>query len=334
MPGFGPGRTGGGPGRQTEKGEISMGDEWWEQPYKGGPMVAVPGFPRPLYPPDASAKGKKPSVDGPDVEAYKRTVWRAGRWPGPASSFDRAFSNGFSHGKGGNVSQTGIAGVQRQQNLDSTGWIGEQTFNTLRSIRVPNGPHAGEMAMDANAANLIAQAWELYGGKEPEPPEPEAKSVRQQALAAATKYLGVKESPGGSNRTKFGAWYGQDGQPWCAMFASYCFEVDADGSPSFRKGSSYAYVPYVISDARNQRNGLSVTSSPVAGDLVCYDWNFDGTYDHIGFFEAWQQAGSSFTALEGNTSSDDRGSQSNGGEVCRKTRYTGRQATVSVRVAE
>jgi hypothetical protein len=306
--------------------------DWWTVPYKGGPMVAVPGFPRPLYPPDA--KGKTPSVNGPDVEAYKRTIWRAGRWPGPASNFDRAFSNAFSHGKSGNVSETGVAGVQRQQKIDATGWIGEATFNTLRSIRVPTGPHAGEMAMDANAANLIAQAWQMFGGKEPAPtptpPAPGKQSTRQRALDAATKYLGVKESPAGSNRTKYGAWYGVDGQPWCAMFCSYCYEVDAGGSPSFAKGSSYAYVPYIVSDARNSRNGLSVVSSPIAGDLVCYDWGYDGTFDHVGLFEAWT-SGTYFNAIEGNTSTSNN---SNGGEVMRRQRSTGGQSTVFVRVAE
>lgn len=307
--------------------------EWYEQAYNGGPMVAVPGFPRPLYPPDASAKGKTPSVNGPDVEAYKRTVWRAGRWPGPASAFDRAFSNGFSHGKSGDVGETGIAGVQRQQRISDTGWIGEKTFNTLRSIRVPTGPHKNAMAMDANAANLIAQAWELYGGTEPaEPVVPAPKSTREKALAAAATYIGVTESPANSNRTKFGAWYGQDGQPWCAMFASYVYEVDAGGSPSFAKGSSYAYCPYIVSDARNNRNGLSVTSSPVAGDLAVYDWSFDGTFDHVGLWEGWAEgSGSTFTAIEGNTSLD---SNSNGGEVMRRTRRVPDQSTVFVRVAE
>jgi hypothetical protein len=66
-------------------------------------------------------------------------VWRAGRWQGPASSFDRAFSNAFSHGRGGNVGESGVAGVQRQQGIEASGWVGEQTFNTLRSIRVPTG---------------------------------------------------------------------------------------------------------------------------------------------------------------------------------------------------
>jgi hypothetical protein len=305
-----------------------MSDEWWTKPYKGGPLVACPGFPRPLYPPDVG--GHTSSVDGPDVEAYKRTVWRAGRWPGPASNFDRAFSNGFSHGKsGGNVADSGIAGVQRQQHIDATGWVGEKTFNTLRSIRVPAGPHEGEMAMDANAANLIAQAWELYGGKEPAPPRPTGTN-RQLALAGAVDWLGYKESPAGSNLTKFGAWYGMDGQPWCAMFVTYCFEVEAPGSPSFQKASAYAYVPYVVQDARNQRNGLTTTSSPIPGDLVCYDWAFDGTHDHIGLFEGWT-SGTSFTAIEGNTGPAD---YSNGGQVMRCTRTVPAQGTVFVRVNE
>src|SRR5215831_7266675 len=142
--------------------------DWWSRPYAGGPMVKVPGFPRPLYPPDAAEHGKRPSVDGPDVLAYKRTVSRAGRWPW--QTFDDAYSNGFAHGTSGNVVETGIAGVQRQQHLDATGWVGEATFNTLRSVRVPEGrPHAGEMAMDATAAKLVAEAWEMFGGAEPPP---------------------------------------------------------------------------------------------------------------------------------------------------------------------
>lgn len=307
--------------------------EWWEAPYKGGPMVPVPGFPRPLYPPDAAKQGKQPSSDGPDVEAYKRTVSRAGRWPW--QTFDRSFSNAFSHGKSGNVADSGVAGFQRQMNLDPTGWVGTKTFNAFRSARVPEGkPHAGEMCMDVTAQNLIAEAWKLYGGKEPEQPAPPpTTTVRQRALDGAIRHVGVKESPPGSNHTKFGSWYGVDYQPWCAIFVTYCFEEEAGGSPSFKKGSAYAYVPYVVSDARNQRNGLSVTSSPVAGDLVCFDWGRDRTYDHIGLFDAWVpgKVGSSFTAVEGNTGPAD---YSNGGAVMRTTRSLGGIGVTFVRVRE
>lgn len=296
--------------------------EWYEKPYPGGPMVAVAGFPRPLYPPDAAPK-YTPSDDGDDVEGIKRTVSRAGRWPWQA--FTDEFSNQFSHGKsGGNVGDSGIAGVQRQANIEPTGFVGEQTFNLLRSIKIPEGlPHAGEMAMDANAATLISQEYH----KRHTPPPP--STVREAALSEAIKHIGVKESPAGSNQCMFTSWYGFVG-PWCAMFATYCYENGKKGgSPSFEKGSYYAYVPYILGDARNGRRGLSITTSPIPGDLVCYDWGRDGTWDHIGIFE--KGTSFSWTAIEGNTSSSNN---SNGGEVQRRNRAAGDANTIFVRVKE
>jgi len=110
-------------------------------------------------------------VNGPDIEAYKRTVSRAGRWKW--QTFDQAYSNAFAHGKGGNVIDTGVAGIQRQQKINPTGWIGTATFNTLRSIKIPEGlPNAGQMAMDATAVKLINQAFAQFKGKEPAPAPP------------------------------------------------------------------------------------------------------------------------------------------------------------------
>ena len=305
---------------------------WHDAPYKGGPMISLPGFPRPLYPPNASTKGKTPSVNGPDVEAYKRVVWRLGRWPGPASGFDRAYSNAFAHGKSGNAAETGLAGVQRQGKLDDTGWIGENTFNLLRSAKVPSGiPHgpakAGEYGMDAYAQSLLVDAWDEFRGQEP--PLPPETSLRERALARAVTQLGVKEAPAGSNQTPYTKWYGMVG-PWCAMFCTWSYEQEGD-SPAFKQGSSYAYVPYIVSDARAGRNGLAVTSSPLPGDLVAYDWYYDGTFDHVGLFERWKGNSGEFTACEGNTST---GSDSDGGQVMRRTRKTSAQSTVFVRVKE
>jgi CHAP domain len=290
--------------------------EWWEEPYKGGPMVAVPGFPRELHVGDQ---------DGLDAVAYKRTVWRAGRWQGPASRFDDTYSQAFSTGAGPNVIDTGIAGVQRQQGWDDTGIVTEREFNLLRSIRVPEGkPHANEMAMDATAQNLLAEAFAQFHAK-----PPAKATTRERALDGATSWLGYKEAPAGSNSTTFGQWYGMDRQPWCAMFATYCFEVEADGSPSFTRGSRYAYIPYIVSDAALAKHGLTLTNSPIPGDLVCYDWERDGTFDHVGLFEAGTP--SSFRAIEGNTSTSNN---SNGGEVMRRDRSTSHASIVFVRVAE
>jgi hypothetical protein len=303
--------------------------KWWERGYPGAPMVAVAGFPRPLYPPDAARYGKQQSVNGPDVEAYKRTVSRAGRWRW--QDFDQTYSNGFAHGVSGNVGDTGIAGVQRQQDIDDTGWLGQKTFNTLRSIVIPDGlPHGGEMAMDAYAANLVNEAWERFGGHEP---THGGGTVRSFALDRAKDELGVVEQPANSNQVKYTDWYGMVG-PWCAMFATWCFEhgardLDRD-SPSFVQGQRYAYVPYILADAQAGRYGLSITQDPIPGDLVVYDWHYDGEHDHVGLFERWV-GGGSFEAIEGNTSPSN---DSNGGQVMRRTRHPASQQTVFIRVEE
>jgi hypothetical protein len=305
--------------------------DWWEAPYKTGKPVPVPGFPRAVYPPDSSNKGKHPSSNGPDIEAYKRTVSRAGRWPW--QTFDEAYSNAFAHGKSSNVGETGVAGIQRQQGIDpDSGWIGKATFDILRSIKVPPGrEHSGEYAMDVTAQNLIAEAWTMFGGKPTVPPQP-TTTTRERAFTGAVTHIGEKESPKGSNHTKYGVWYGVDYQPWCAIFATYCYEIEGGGSPSFERGSHYAYVPYIVGDARGNRNGLSVTTDPVRGDLVCYDWNRDGTYDHVGMFDQWTSSDKSqFNAVEGNTGAT---SASNGGEVMRTTRNTNNYGVVFVRVTE
>jgi hypothetical protein len=138
--------------------------EWWEAPYKGGPMVDVAGFPRALYPAGHS-KGQSPP--GPDVEAYKRTVCRLGRWdPWQGDGWSDDYIKDFAKGRGtGKVGDSGVRGVQRQQGKPENGIVDEATFNLLRSARVPEAPgfsHGGDMAMDSVAVGLIEQAWQKF----------------------------------------------------------------------------------------------------------------------------------------------------------------------------
>lgn len=143
------------------------------------------------------------------------------------------------------------------------------------------------------------------------------KLASVRLVAEAKKHLGVKEVPAGSNEVLFSKWYGMVGS-WCAMFVSYC--AAKVGYKQFQAGVRYAYVPYVVDDARAGRHGLVLVhySNVRAGDLVCYDWDRDGTADHIGIFEK-KESTSQFVAIEGNTAV---GNDSNGGEVMeRKDRY-------------
>src|SRR5258708_33541862 len=86
------------------------------------------------------------------------------------------------------------------------------------------------------------------GAEVPALPVPQ-RNTGQHALAEALRHVGVRETPPGSNRTMFGRWFGADGVPWCAIFASYCFDVGAGvvlcrGWHGDRVGArGVAYVP-------------------------------------------------------------------------------------------
>lgn len=146
--------------------------------------------------------------------------------------------------------------------------------------------------------------------------KPRPVTLGDRIFTEAEKHVGTHESPAGSNLNPFGAWYGANGVPWCAEFVSFC--AHTVGS-KFR----YAYVPYVVADAKGHRNGLRILSHSEVqrGDAVCFDWPGEspGVADHIGLFDEWIDA-TTFRTIEGNTSSDAAGDQSNGGEVCRKER--------------
>lgn len=133
-------------------------------------------------------------------------------------------------------------------------------------------------------------------------------AFRKQAVKLAKSKVGTVESP--VNIQEFGKWYGMNGVPWCAIFVSWSF-ANA-GSKSFARRSRWSYVPYVLNDAHAARNGLTVTATPEAGDLVLFDWDSDGVCDHIGIVEK----PSPLVTIEGNTSPTDN---SNGGQVMRRT---------------
>lgn len=153
-------------------------------------------------------------------------------------------------------------------------------------------------------------------------------SIGEAALKVAREYVGVKESPAGSNRVLFSEWYGVTG-PWCAMFVTYCM-VKA-GSKTFERKRRYAYCPYLLSDARQNR-GMRVVSADDAesGDIVLYSWKQNGVADHVGLVVTPPHGGISFIALEGNTGI---GADSDGGEVMIRQRHV-RDVIAFVRVVK
>ena len=153
------------------------------------------------------------------------------------------------------------------------------------------------------------------------------KPMREQALAESVKWLGTKENPPNSNKVMFSEWYGLRG-PWCAMFVTWCYTQA--GSKSFDpKKARWAYCPFMVNDARAQRNGLIVvpTDKVEPGDIAMFDWQGDRVSDHVGIVETKPNKGE-FLCIEGNTSTS---SDSDGGQVMRRRRKTS-QVQVFIRV--
>ena len=158
----------------------------------------------------------------------------------------------------------------------------------------------------------------LVGKKKPTPAmrvrasqRTKKKPLGEAALAVAKQYVGVKENPPDSNRVMFSEWYGITG-PWCAMFVTFCF-VKA-GSKAFERAKRWAYCPYMLQDARQNRNGLTVVEHAQVrtGDVCLFSWNRDGVANHVGIVVTPPGKGTVFTSIEGNTSDS---SDSDGGEV-------------------
>lgn len=133
-------------------------------------------------------------------------------------------------------------------------------------------------------------------------------ATANEILAVARKELGVKESPAGSNRTKYGTWYGLDGQPWCMMFIQWVF-AQAGVELPVKTASCGTFMRAA------QAAGRWVTSNYQPGDVVIYDFPGGGVTDHCGIVVTPLTTG--VRTIEGNTGV---GNDSNGGEVMERTR--------------
>lgn len=139
----------------------------------------------------------------------------------------------------------------------------------------------------------------------------------------ARKEIGTVEVPENSNKTKYGKWFGFDGVVWCAMFVSWCYAMADEQLPNigFKKGFAGCQTGY----AYFKKMGW-ITDEPVAGDIVLFDWNGDGRFDHTGIFVEWI-TNISFNSIEGNTAV---GNDSNGGKVMLRERNKSKAIFVHV----
>lgn len=135
----------------------------------------------------------------------------------------------------------------------------------------------------------------------------------KELLAVATKQLGITEWPTNSNKVKYNTWYygrevSGDSYPWCMAFVQWCYN-EAQMKLPYKTASCSALLNWY-----KQHHPECVVTKPEPGDVVIYD------FGHTGIIES--AAIGKITAIEGNTTAGNSGSQSNGGGVYRRTRST------------
>lgn len=122
--------------------------------------------------------------------------------------------------------------------------------------------------------------------------------TNQDLVDFALNELAQGDQQGGHKYCDY--WHYADGNPWCAMFVSYCMDqlgyVKA-GIFTPSAGCEFLYNDFVKRDIWHDRTS---GYTPKAGDLVIYDWPTNHRrYDHIGIVMSFD--GDYIYTIEGNT---------------------------------
>ena len=133
---------------------------------------------------------------------------------------------------------------------------------------------------------------------------------RNKVIELATAEVGYIEEP--INKTK----YQKTAQPWCGAFVNFIFKKAEVAIPNCLSTQAGALAFKKIDKFQEAAN-----ATPEVGDLAFFDFPNDNLdrISHIGIVVKDNGDGT-VTCIEGNTSSDVKGNQRNGGEVCTKIR--------------
>ena len=146
----------------------------------------------------------------------------------------------------------------------------------------------------------------------------ERRQKMNQKIVEIAKYeLGYQEKF--NNDTKYGAWYGLNKNPWCAMFVSWCYDkAGLSGAVAVQTRKGFASCDAGLKwFAKN--NKLIPVGQAEAGDIVFFQFDKDAEPDHVGIvFD--NDGKKNLWTIEGNTAGDSKGSQSNGDGVYQKKR--------------
>ena len=134
-------------------------------------------------------------------------------------------------------------------------------------------------------------------------------------VEVALAEVGYIEGPK-DNETKFGKFTKSNFQPWCGSFVMWCANEAGVKVPNtvYTPAGAAAFVKVGTWQKAEE-------ATPQPGDIVYFDFPNDGVdrISHVGIVIKDNGDGT-VTTVEGNTASDKKGNQRNGGECCLKVR--------------
>lgn len=108
----------------------------------------------------------------------------------------------------------------------------------------------------------------------------------------------AKNQIGNKGGRKFWRWYGfRNHVDWCGCFVSWC--ADQCGYIKGNTLPKFAYVPDAVKWFKSKGQWQNKNYLPVAGDVVFFDWEGDGSVDHVGIVEKYE--GNNVYTIEGNS---------------------------------
>ena len=161
------------------------------------------------------------------------------------------------------------------------------------------GEYSRANAVEFSMKMAEQMGWNSYGDKQYVPHVLQYYAFgRIQTGIGNQAIVQVAASQEGKGGTTYWRWYGFGGRvEWCACFVSWCADqsgyIQSGVIPKFSLCSDG--VKWFESKGRF-RDG---SYTPVAGDIIFFDWGDNGTIDHVGIVES--VSGGTVNTIEGNS---------------------------------
>ncbi|WP_303857062.1 CHAP domain-containing protein [Aminicella lysinilytica] len=125
----------------------------------------------------------------------------------------------------------------------------------------------------------------------------EHEKLLAKAIKASPMVRKAVPNIGYKGGKKFWTYCGYSGHiDWCACFASWC--GGQNGYIDDGKMEEFVYVPYGVNWFKEKKKWKDVGYKPTSGSLIFFDWDEDGTANHVGIVEYYHD-GIVYT-IEGN----------------------------------